>query len=37
VGGTPIGKEVTIRLIREGRPLDLKTTIREFREDATPS
>ena len=37
VGNTPIGKEVTLRVIREARPLDLKATIREFREDATPS
>jgi serine protease Do len=37
VGSTPIGKEVIVRVIREGRPLDLKVTIREFREDATPS
>jgi serine protease Do len=37
VGNTAIGKEVTVRVIREGRTLDLKVTIREFREDATPS
>ncbi|MBI2918250.1 MAG: Do family serine endopeptidase [Chloroflexi bacterium] len=37
VGSTPIGKEVSLRVIREARPLDLKATIREFREDATPS
>jgi len=37
VGNTAIGKEVTVRVIRESRPVDLKVTIREFREDATPS
>jgi serine protease Do len=37
VGSTPIGKEVSLRVIREARPLDVKVTIREFREDATPS
>ena len=37
VGSTPIGKEVIVRVIREGQSLDLKVTIREFREDATPS
>jgi S1-C subfamily serine protease len=37
VGNTAIGKEIILRLIREGRPLDLKVTIREFREDTTPS
>ncbi len=37
VGNTPLGKEVTLRVIREGRTLDLKATIREFREDATLS
>ena len=37
VGNTPIGKEVILRVIREGRPLDIKVTIREFREDTMPS
>ncbi len=37
VGATPLGKEVTLQVIREGRPLGLKATIREFREDATVS
>lgn len=37
VGNTPIGKEVTLRVIREGRSLDLKASIREFREEAMPS
>ncbi len=37
VGNTPIGKEVSLRVIREGRPMDIKVTIREFREDAMPS
>ena len=37
VASTPIGKEVSLRVIREGRSLDIKVTIREFREDATPS
>jgi serine protease Do len=37
VGTTPSGKEVMLRVFREGRALDLKATIREFREDATPS
>jgi len=37
VASTPIGKEVSLRVIREGRSLDIKATIREFREDATPS
>jgi serine protease Do len=37
VASTPIGKEVGLRVIREGRSLDVKATIREFREDATPS
>ena len=37
VASTAIGKEVSLRVIREGRSLDIKATIREFREDATPS
>ncbi len=37
VGNTPSGKEVILRVIREGRPVDIKVTIREFREDATAS
>jgi len=37
VGNTPIGKEVTLRVIREGGSLDLKVTIGEFREEALPS
>jgi serine protease Do len=37
VGNTPIGKEVSVKLIREGRSRELKVTIREFREESTPS
>jgi serine protease Do len=37
VASTSIGKDVSLRVIREGRSLDIKVTIREFREDATPS
>ncbi|MGE5849405.1 MAG: Do family serine endopeptidase, partial [Candidatus Methylomirabilota bacterium] len=33
IASTPIGKEVGLRVIREGRSLDIKATIREFRED----
>ena len=36
VGNTAIGKEVVVRMIWEGRSLDPKVTIREFREEATP-
>ncbi len=37
VGSTPIGKEVSLGTIREGRRRDVKVTIREFRDQALTS